>query len=118
MADRATWVHSRLAEVDYDPAGVLEGGPALNFVRDVLAGSENSWLSYAIPDAQHDSVLAMLTLLHVPVRCVIESVDGDDDIAAEVNVFQCQVVLLLVTFGFLIMLMCVGLVVGGQRDLC
>ena len=31
-ADRATWVCERLAEVDYDPAGVPEGGPAVRFV--------------------------------------------------------------------------------------
>ena len=84
-ADRATWVRERLAEVDYDPVGVPEGGPAARFVRDVMAGEEEVWRSYAIPDAQCDNVLAMLTLLHVPVRCVVESVDGDDDIAAEVS---------------------------------
>ena len=87
-ADRATWVHERLAEVNYDPVGVPEGGPALRFVRDVMVGDEEVWRSYAIPDAQRNSVLVMLTLLHVPVRCVVESVDGDDDIAAEVSVLQ------------------------------
>ena len=50
-----------------------------------MAGEEEVWQSYSIPDAQRDNVLAMLTLLHVPVRCVVESVDGDDDIAAEVS---------------------------------
>ena len=100
-ADRATWVRERLAEVDYDPVGVPEGGPASRFVRDVMAGNEESWWSYAIPDVQHDSVLAMLTLLYVPVRCVVESVDGDDDIAAEVSVVQCRVALLSAMFGFL-----------------
>ena len=50
-----------------------------------MVGDEEVWRSYAIPDAQCDSVLAMLTLLHVPVRCVVESVDRDDDIAAEVS---------------------------------
>ena len=84
-ADRATWVRERLAEVDYDPVGVPEGGPAARFIRDVMAGEEEVWRWYAIPDAQRDNVLAMLTLLHVPVRCVVESVDGDDDIAAEVS---------------------------------
>ncbi len=87
-ADRATWVHERLAEVDYNPVGVPEGGPTSRFVRDVMAGNEESWWSYAIPDAQCDSVLAMLTLLHVPVRCEVESVDGDDNIAVEVSVLQ------------------------------
>ena len=83
-----------------------------------MAGGEYSWRSYVIPDAQRDSMLAMLTLLHVPVQCVVESVDEDDDIAAEVIVLQCRVALLLAMFGFLIVLMCVGLVVGDQRDVC
>ena len=87
-ADRDTWVRERLAEVDYNPVGVPEGGPALRFIRDVMAGVEEVWQSYAIPDAQRDSVLAMLTLLHVPVRCVVESVDEDDDIEAEVSTPQ------------------------------
>ncbi len=84
-ADRATWVREQLAEVNYDPVGVPEGGPASRFVQDVMAGAEEVWRLYAIPDAQNASVLAMLTLLHVPVRCVVESVDGDDDIAAKVS---------------------------------
>ncbi len=50
-----------------------------------MVGDEEVWRSYAIPNAQRNSVLAMLTLLHVPVRCVVESVDGDDDIAAKVS---------------------------------
>ena len=79
---------SSLAEVDYDPVDVPEGGPASRFVRDMMAGGEKSWQSYAITNAQCDSVLAMLMLLNVPVRCVVESVDGDDDIAAEVSVLQ------------------------------
>ena len=74
-----------MAEVDYDPVGVPEGGPASRFVQDVMAGDEEVWRLYTIPDVQRDNVLAMLTLLHVPVRCVVESVDGDDDIAAEVS---------------------------------
>ncbi len=81
-----------------------------------MAGGEDLWRLYVIPGAQHDSVLAMLTLLHVHVRCDVESVDGDDDIAAEVSVFQRRVALLLATFRVLIMLMCVGLVVGDRRD--
>ena len=64
-----------------------------------MAGGEESWQSYAIPDAQRDSVLAMLTLLLVPVWCVVESVDGDDNIVAEVSVVQCRVALLL-AIGF------------------
>ncbi len=84
-ADWAPWVRERLAEVDYDPIGVPEGGPASRFVRDVMTGDEEMWHSYAIPNVQHDSVLVMLTLLHVPVRCAVESVDGDDDIAAKVS---------------------------------
>ncbi len=83
VADRATWVRERLAEVNYDPVGVPEGGPAAGFVRDMMAGDEEVWRSYAIPDVQRNNVLAMLMLLHVPVRCVVESVNGDDDIAAE-----------------------------------
>ncbi len=83
-----------------------------------MAGGEDSWRLYVIPGAQRDSVLAMLMLLHVPVQCVVESVGGDDDIAAEVSVYLCRVAMLLVTFKVPIMLMCVGLVVGGQRDLC
>ena len=59
-ADRATWVCNRLAEVNYDPVGVPEGGPALNFVRDVLAVVEDSWRLYAIPNMQRDSVFATL----------------------------------------------------------
>ena len=74
-----------MADVDYNPVGVPEDGPSLRVVRDVMAGDEEVWRSYAMPDAQRDSVLTMLTLLHVPVRCVVESVDGDDDIAAEVS---------------------------------
>ena len=31
-ANRAMWVRERLAEVDYDPVGVPEGGPASRFV--------------------------------------------------------------------------------------
>ena len=31
-ADRATWVRERLAEVDYNPVGVPEGGPTSRFV--------------------------------------------------------------------------------------
>ncbi len=31
-ADRATWVQERLAEVDYNPVGVPEGGPASRFI--------------------------------------------------------------------------------------
>ena len=50
-----------------------------------MVSDEEVWRLYAIPDAQRDNVLAMLTLLPVPVRCVVESVDGDDDIAAEVS---------------------------------
>ena len=84
-ADWATWVRERLAEADYDPVGVPEGGPALRFIRDVMAGDEEVWRLYAIPDEQRDSVLVMLMLLHVPVRCVVESVDGNDDIAAELS---------------------------------
>ena len=87
-ADRATWVRERLAEVDYDPVGVPEGGPTSRFVRDMMAGDEESWRLYAIPDAQRYGVLTMLTLLHVPMRCVVESVDGDDDIAAKVSVIS------------------------------
>ncbi len=58
--------------------GVPDGGPASKFVQDVMAGGEDSWRLYVIPGAQRDSVLAMLTLLHVPTRCVVESVDGDE----------------------------------------
>ncbi len=87
-ADWAMWVRKRLAEVNYNPVGVPEGGPALRFIRDVMAGVEEVWQSYAISDAQCDSVLAMLMLMHVPVRCVSESVDRDDDIAAEVSAHQ------------------------------
>ncbi len=60
----------------------------MRFVRDMMAGGEKSWQSYAITDAQCDSVLAMLMLLNVPVRCVVESVDGDDGVAAVVRVLQ------------------------------
>lgn len=56
---------------------------------------------YAIPDMQLDNVLAMLTLLHMPVRCVVESVDGDNDIAAKVSFSMHHVALLLATFGVL-----------------
>ena len=78
-ADHATWVCEPMTEVDYDLVGVPEGGPAANFVRDGLAGKEGSWKRYAIPDVQRDNVLAMLMLLHVHVRCVVEPFDGDDD---------------------------------------
>ncbi len=50
-----------------------------------MAGEEEVWRLYAIPDVQSDNMLTMLTLLHVPVRCAVESVDGDDDIAAKVS---------------------------------
>ena len=60
----------------------------------------------------------MLMLLHVPIQCVMESVDGDDDIAAKVSFSTHHVALLLATFGVLTIVMCVGIVVGFQRDLC
>ena len=75
-ADRATWVRERMTEVDYDLVGVPEGGPALNSVRDVLAGMEDSWRMHAIHNVQRDNVLAMLRLLQTRMRCVVEPLMG------------------------------------------
>ena len=66
--DRVAWVCNRLAQVDYDPIDVPEGSSASNFVRHVSAGKKDSWQVYTIPDDQRDNVLALLTLLHMPVR--------------------------------------------------
>ena len=77
------------------PVGVPEGGLALNFVRDVLVGEEGSWQMYVVPNVQQDNVLAMLTLLHLHVRCVVEPYDGDDDyIVKEVSSASAHVALL------------------------
>ena len=81
--DLAAWVHNRLAQVNYDLIGVPEGGSASNFVRHMLVGVEDLWWVYATPDDQQDNVLALLTLLHMPVRCVVEPEGGDEDNVVE-----------------------------------
>ena len=80
------WVHDRLAQTDFDLIGVTKRSSALNFAGHVLASIEESWQVYAIPDDQRDTVLAMLTLLHMPLRCNIEHKGGDkDDVVEEVS---------------------------------
>jgi hypothetical protein len=37
------------------------------------------WQAYAFPVDQQDNALAVLTLLHTPVRCIIKPEEGDDD---------------------------------------
>ncbi len=44
---------------------------------------------YSISEDQRDNVLAMLTLLHVPVRCVVVPQGGDDADAVEEVGFDC-----------------------------
>ena len=53
--------------------------PALHFVRDVVVHIKESWQEYTIPADRHDNVLAMLSLLHMHVRCVIKPNGGDED---------------------------------------
>ena len=68
-----------------------------SYEQSVLARVDNLWRTYSIPEVQRDNALAMLTLLHVHVRCVVESVDGDDDdIVEEVSSASTSVVLSLV----------------------
>ena len=47
------------------------GSPVLHFVRDVVTCIEESWCEYTISVDQQDNVLAMLTLLHMHIRCII-----------------------------------------------
>ena len=79
VVDRAEWVCERLAQADFDPIGVPESSPALQFVRRVLIHVKESWQAYMVPVDQWDNALAMLMLLHMPVRCVVKPQDGDDD---------------------------------------
>ena len=78
-ADCAAWICNRQAQVDFDPIGVPEGSPAFDFVRRMLARHEGSQRDCGIPVARQDNALAMLTLLHMPVRCIIKPEGGDDD---------------------------------------
>ena len=85
-ADHGVWVCDRLAQADFDPIGVTERISASDFVRHVLLGIEVSWQMYAIPDDRRDNVLALLTLLHMPVRCIVKPKGGDeDDVVEEVS---------------------------------
>ena len=55
------------------------------FVRHVLAHVDESWRMYRVCLDQRNNMLAMLTLLHVPVQCVVRPHGGDDnDIVKEV----------------------------------
>ena len=84
--DRGAWVRERLTRVDFELVGVLEGGPSV-FLRDVMSRVDSSWSSYAIPGDQRDNTLAALTLLHVPVRCVVVPYGGNEgDIKEEVRI--------------------------------
>ena len=60
-----------------------EGSPASAFVRDGGACIENSWRLYLIPGGQRNNALAMLSLLHMHVRCVVVPQSGDDMDAVE-----------------------------------
>ncbi len=60
-----------------------EWSPASAFVRDVGACIENSWRVYSIPGGQRNNALAMLSLLHMHVRCVVVPQSGDDTDAVE-----------------------------------
>ena len=83
--DRREWVRERMTRVDFDLVGVSEEGPSV-FLRDVMSRVERAWCSYAIPGDQRDNTLAALTLLHVPVRCVVVPYGGDEgDIEEEVR---------------------------------
>ena len=56
------------------------------FLRDVMSRVERAWCLYAIPGDQRDNILAALTLLHVPVRCVVVPYGGDEgDVEEEVR---------------------------------
>ena len=72
-----------LTQVDFNPVGVPAGRPALRFVRDVVACIKESWWEYPFLADQRDNALAMLTILHVLVRCIIEPDGGDKDDAKE-----------------------------------
>ena len=61
----------------------------MNFVRHMLTSVEKSWQIYAIPDDQWDNVLALLTLLHMPMRCIIKPKGGDEeDVVEEVSLVR------------------------------
>ena len=69
-------------QANFDQINVPER-TALNSVRHMLAIVEESWWLYAIPDDQQDNLLAMLTLLHMPMRCVVEPKGGNGDNVVE-----------------------------------
>ncbi len=76
-----------MAQADFNPIGVTKRRSALAFVRHMLAGCDELWQMYEIPNGQQDNVLAMLTFLHMPVRCAIKlEGGGDEDIVKEVSV--------------------------------
>jgi hypothetical protein len=77
--DHDAWVCKRLSQADFVPVGVPAWGPASYFIRHVLAHVDESCWAYVVPVDQRDNVLAMLTLLHMPVQCVVEPHGGDDD---------------------------------------
>ena len=60
-----------------------EWSPASAFVRDVGACIEYSWRVYSIPGGQWNNALAMLSLLHMHVRCVVVPQSRDDTDAVE-----------------------------------
>ena len=95
--DREAWVRERLTRVDFELVGVSEGGPSV-FVRDVMSRVNSSWCSKGIPGDQRDNTLAALTLLYVPVRCVVVPYGGDEgDIEEEVRVNHVLYVMMLVS---------------------
>lgn len=82
-ADHTAQVCDRLVQVDFDLIYVPEWSPVLYFVRCVVPCIEGWWCEYATFVDQWDNVLAILTLLHMPVRCIVEPQGGDDDDVVE-----------------------------------
>ncbi len=83
--DRDAWVCKRLSQADFVPVGVPAWGPASYFIRHVLAHVDELWLAYVVPVDQWDNVLAMMTLLHMPVHVVEPHGGDDDDVVEEVS---------------------------------
>ena len=61
------------------PNDIPEGCPAAAFVNQVLVPMEYNWHDYVIPVDWWDDVMAWLTLLHIPMRCRVESQDAEVD---------------------------------------
>ena len=85
-ADCATWFCDRLEWVNLDPIGVPERSLASYFVRHMLALNKELWQDFTIQMEQRDNELAMLMLIHMPVRCIVKPQGGDgNDVAEEVS---------------------------------